>query len=95
MKPRAPRRWPRRLAIGTAVVGAGYVYDRQFNASAITRSLRTGYIGVLCTLDCEFLLQSALQGSSGLEPCARRGREGCSSAKPARSVSWYTIPGHP
>lgn len=39
--------------MGAAVVGTAYVYDRQFNASAVARSLRTGYIGVLCTLDCE------------------------------------------
>ncbi|WVF67199.1 hypothetical protein IAT40_001947 [Kwoniella sp. CBS 6097] len=44
-------KWGRR-AIITGGVGLGlYVYDRQFNASAVTRSLRTGYIGLLCTLD--------------------------------------------
>ncbi|WVQ94794.1 hypothetical protein IAU59_001877 [Kwoniella sp. CBS 9459] len=44
-------KWARRAAI-TGGIGLGlYVYDKQFNASAVTRSLRTGYIGLLCTLD--------------------------------------------
>ncbi|WVO18224.1 hypothetical protein L204_105931 [Cryptococcus depauperatus] len=31
--------------------GLLYLYDREFNASALSRSLRTGYIGILCTID--------------------------------------------
>ncbi|OXB36500.1 aarF domain-containing kinase [Cryptococcus neoformans] len=43
--------WARRIAILGAGGGVVYVYDREVNASALTRSLRTGYIGILCTLD--------------------------------------------
>jgi hypothetical protein len=47
--PRPPRSrlfvWARRgVVLGLLGTGA-YLYDRQFNASAMTRSLRTGYIG--------------------------------------------------
>ncbi|WVQ81633.1 hypothetical protein IAT38_003757 [Cryptococcus sp. DSM 104549] len=45
------RKWATRAAVTGAIVGGLYVYDRQFNASAVLRSLRTGYIGILCTLD--------------------------------------------
>ncbi|WVN91171.1 uncharacterized protein L203_106426 [Cryptococcus depauperatus CBS 7841] len=31
--------------------GLLYLYDKEFNASALSRSLRTGYIGILCTID--------------------------------------------
>lgn len=37
--------WARRIAILGAGGGVVYVYDREVNASALTRSLRTGYIG--------------------------------------------------
>ncbi|KAL0247555.1 hypothetical protein I308_103625 [Cryptococcus tetragattii IND107] len=43
--------WARRLAILAAGGGVVYVCDKEINASALTRSLRTGYIGILCTLD--------------------------------------------
>ncbi|WRT68836.1 uncharacterized protein IL334_005817 [Kwoniella shivajii] len=46
-------KWARRGVIMGVVFTGLYVYDRQFNASAITRSMKTAYIGVLCTLDSD------------------------------------------
>ncbi|WVQ76577.1 hypothetical protein IAR50_006249 [Cryptococcus sp. DSM 104548] len=43
--------WGRRLLMTGALGGGLYVYDKEFNASAVGRSLRTAYIGILCTLD--------------------------------------------
>ncbi|RSH78956.1 uncharacterized protein EHS24_001879 [Apiotrichum porosum] len=43
--------WTQRLLVLGLIGGGVYAYDKKFNASAITRSLRTGYIGLLCTLD--------------------------------------------
>ena len=45
------RRWARRLVVAGAVLGTGYVADRQFNASALARSLRTFRTGLLIGLD--------------------------------------------
>jgi aarF domain-containing kinase len=45
------RRWVRRLAILSALLGTGYLFDRQFYASSITRSLRTFKTGLLIGLD--------------------------------------------
>jgi aarF domain-containing kinase len=45
------RRWVRRLFILTAVLGTGYVLDKQFNAAALTRSARTFYTGLVIGLD--------------------------------------------
>lgn len=42
--------WARRLAILGAGGGVVYVYDKEINASALTRSLRTGYIGLVPSL---------------------------------------------
>lgn len=39
--------WARRLAILAAGGGVVYVCDKEINASALTRSLRTGYIGLV------------------------------------------------
>lgn len=60
-----PRKWPLRLAVAGGIIGGGYAYDRNFNASAISRSLRTAYIGILCTLDCEYswFLSGQISGS--------------------------------
>ncbi|KAK6904491.1 Atypical/ABC1/ABC1-B protein kinase [Kwoniella mangroviensis CBS 10435] len=44
-------KWAKRGAVVGVVVSGLWVYDHQFNASAVTRSLRTAYIGLLCTLD--------------------------------------------
>jgi aarF domain-containing kinase len=41
----------RRLAILSALLGTGYLFDRQFYASSITRSLRTFKTGLLIGLD--------------------------------------------
>ncbi|BEI98336.1 hypothetical protein CcaverHIS631_0306350 [Cutaneotrichosporon cavernicola] len=50
--PPFPRRSPLRIAAFVAVAAGGiYLFDRECNASALSRSLRTGYIGLLCTLD--------------------------------------------
>lgn len=68
-RPRS-RRWPRRLAIVLAVGAAGYGYDKTFNASAITRSLRTGYIGLLCALD--YKITFAPSKSSQIEALHQR-----------------------
>ncbi|ODN88455.1 Atypical/ABC1/ABC1-B protein kinase [Cryptococcus wingfieldii CBS 7118] len=46
--------WGRRLLIAGALGGTLYVYDKEYNASAVGRSLRTAYIGVQttdCTID--------------------------------------------
>ncbi|ODN75109.1 hypothetical protein L202_06324 [Cryptococcus amylolentus CBS 6039] len=43
--------WGRRLLIAGALGGTLYVYDKEYNASAVGRSLRTAYIGIVCTLD--------------------------------------------
>lgn len=37
--------WTQRLLVLGLIGGGVYAYDKKFNASAITRSLRTGYIG--------------------------------------------------
>ncbi|WWC64250.1 uncharacterized protein I303_106859 [Kwoniella dejecticola CBS 10117] len=44
-------KWARRGALTGVAVAGLWAYDNQFNASAVTRSLRTAYIGLLCTLD--------------------------------------------
>ncbi|KIW03368.1 uncharacterized protein PV09_05576 [Verruconis gallopava] len=53
-KPRKPykrRKWPRRLVILTLVGGGFWLADKQFQASAVTRSLRTFYTGLYIGLD--------------------------------------------
>ena len=45
------RRWVRRLAVITALLGAGWALDKQFYASSITRSLRTFKTGLLIGID--------------------------------------------
>jgi aarF domain-containing kinase len=45
------RKWVRRLAAVSALVGAGWLADRQFYASSITRSLRTFKTGLLIGID--------------------------------------------
>ena len=57
-KPRRPphpplrrRKWPRRLLVLSALTGTAYLLDKQFNASAITRSLRTFKTGLVIGLD--------------------------------------------
>jgi aarF domain-containing kinase len=49
--PFTKRRWVRRLAVVSALLGVGYVVDTQFYASSITRSLRTFKTGLLIGLD--------------------------------------------
>ncbi|KAK8843490.1 hypothetical protein IAR55_007150 [Kwoniella newhampshirensis] len=48
---RSTSKWVKRVGVIGVVGGGLYLVDREFNASAITRSLRTAYIGILCTLD--------------------------------------------
>ncbi|EON66196.1 Atypical/ABC1 protein kinase [Coniosporium apollinis CBS 100218] len=50
-RPRKPRRWPHRLLYLSAILGAAYVVDTQWNASSITRSLRTFKTGLLIGAD--------------------------------------------
>ena len=65
---RRSRRWLRGLTVVVVLGGGVYAYDKQFNASALSRSIRTGWIGcvlvlllrtqltrpsLLCTVDCE------------------------------------------
>ncbi|KAK1921885.1 putative mitochondrion protein [Papiliotrema laurentii] len=45
------RKWAKTAAIAIVVGGTVYTYDRAFNASAFSRSLKTGWIGLVCTLD--------------------------------------------
>jgi aarF domain-containing kinase len=45
------RKWVRRLAVISALLGGGYLFDKQFYASSISRSLRTFYTGLLIGLD--------------------------------------------
>ncbi|CAG5178121.1 uncharacterized protein ALTATR162_LOCUS8545 [Alternaria atra] len=45
------RKWVRRLAVISALLGAGWLADRQFYASSITRSLRTFKTGLLIGID--------------------------------------------
>lgn len=45
------RKWVRRLFVLSAVLGTGYVVDRQFYASSLTRSVRTFYTGLLVGID--------------------------------------------
>lgn len=49
--PFTQRRWVRRLAIISALLGTAYLVDRQFYASAIMRSARTFKTGLLIGLD--------------------------------------------
>jgi aarF domain-containing kinase len=49
--PFTQRRWVRRLAILSALLGAGYAFDKLFYASSITRSLRTFKTGLTIGLD--------------------------------------------
>ncbi|EIW66956.1 hypothetical protein TREMEDRAFT_34176 [Tremella mesenterica DSM 1558] len=44
-------RWGKRIGIGLSIGGVGYLLDKDFNASAISRSLRTAAVGVICTVD--------------------------------------------
>lgn len=57
-KPRSPpkpplraRKWPRRLVLLSALTGTAYLLDKHFNASALTRSLRTFKTGLVIGLD--------------------------------------------
>ncbi|OAL56572.1 ABC1-domain-containing protein [Pyrenochaeta sp. DS3sAY3a] len=45
------RKWVRRLAVVSALLGAGFVIDRQFYASSIARSVRTFKTGLVIGLD--------------------------------------------
>ncbi|KAH6877743.1 ABC1 family-domain-containing protein [Alternaria rosae] len=45
------RKWVRRFAVISALIGAGWLADRQFYASSITRSLRTFKTGLLIGID--------------------------------------------
>jgi len=49
--PFTQRRWVRRLAILSALLGAGYAFDKLFYASSITRSLRTFKTGLTIGFD--------------------------------------------
>jgi aarF domain-containing kinase len=49
--PFTKRKWVRRLAIFSALLGTGYLVDRQLYASSITRSARTFKTGLLIGLD--------------------------------------------
>ncbi|ORY29120.1 putative mitochondrion protein [Naematelia encephala] len=49
--PKRQRRWVRRSVVSVGLVGGLYLADRELNASALTRSLRTGWIGLICTID--------------------------------------------
>lgn len=54
-------RWARRSAVVLAIGGGVYVYDREMNASAITRSVKTGWIGwVIIPLELVELLWSRM-----------------------------------
>ncbi|PVI00204.1 ABC1-domain-containing protein [Periconia macrospinosa] len=45
------RKWVRRLVTFSALLGTGYIADKYLNASALTRSSRTFYTGLLVGLD--------------------------------------------
>ncbi|KAF2000752.1 ABC1-domain-containing protein [Amniculicola lignicola CBS 123094] len=45
------RKWVRRLFVLSAIIGAGYTLDKQFNASALIRSFRTFRTGLVVGLD--------------------------------------------
>ncbi|KAH7406193.1 ABC1 family-domain-containing protein [Phaeosphaeria sp. MPI-PUGE-AT-0046c] len=49
--PFTKRRWVRRLAIVSALLGTGLLFDRQFYASSIARSLRTFKTGLVIGID--------------------------------------------
>nr|XP_019009613.1 Atypical/ABC1/ABC1-B protein kinase [Kwoniella pini CBS 10737]OCF48394.1 Atypical/ABC1/ABC1-B protein kinase [Kwoniella pini CBS 10737] len=51
-KPRSRgTKWAQRGAITAGIITGLWVCDDKLNASAVTRSLKTAYIGLLCTLD--------------------------------------------
>jgi aarF domain-containing kinase len=51
IRTRKPRKWPRRLVYFTIIGGGLWATDKYYNASSITRSLRTFYTGLVIGLD--------------------------------------------
>ncbi|KZV97486.1 ABC1-domain-containing protein [Exidia glandulosa HHB12029] len=73
----ATRRWPRRVGrflLGTTVVGgAVYVVDRQYQASAIARSIRTLSMGLIVSLD--YKLNFNVENVEGIDALHARSAE--------------------
>ncbi|AEO54935.1 hypothetical protein MYCTH_2298152 [Thermothelomyces thermophilus ATCC 42464] len=76
---RRTRRWARRLALLSALLGAGYLLDRQVYASGISRSLRTFGVGLLVAADYKLNFRAEplpLIGSAGgIDELHRRSAE--------------------
>ncbi|KAF2254946.1 ABC1-domain-containing protein [Trematosphaeria pertusa] len=66
------RRWVRRLFILSAILGTGYVADRQWYASSLTRSVRTFYTGLLVGLDYKVNFRAHPPLVSSIEELHRR-----------------------
>lgn len=66
------RRWPRRLFIVTAVGGGLLLADSQFNASSITRSIRTFYTGLVIGLDYKINFRAKPWFGNTIEDVHRR-----------------------
>ena len=71
-QPRKRRKWPRRLIYLTVIGGVAYASDRQFNASSLTRSLRTFYTGLVIGLDYKINFRAHPPFANSLEDVHRR-----------------------
>ncbi|KAK3383560.1 ABC1 family-domain-containing protein [Lasiosphaeria ovina] len=72
---RRSRKWGRRLLVLSAVLGAGYLVDRQVYAAGIARSLRTFALGLLVAVDYKLNFRPnplPLIGSDGGIPALHR-----------------------
>jgi aarF domain-containing kinase len=69
------RKWVRRLAVFSALLGAGYVMDTQLNASSIVRSLRTFQTGLTVGLDYKINFRAHPPFVKDIEQLHRRNAE--------------------
>src|SRR5690242_2482386 len=73
--PFTKRRWVRRLAVVSALVGVGYAIDRQFYASSVTRSIRTFRTGLVIGLDYKINFRAHPPFANSIEDVHNRNAE--------------------
>jgi aarF domain-containing kinase len=73
--PFTKRRWVRRLAAVSAIIGVGYAIDRQFYASSVTRSLRTFKTGLVIGLDYKINFRAHPPFANSIEDVHNRNAE--------------------
>ncbi|KAK7513476.1 ABC1 family-domain-containing protein [Phyllosticta citriasiana] len=69
------RKWVRRLAWTTAIVGGGYVFDTHFNNASLTRSFRTFKTGIVIGLDYKINFRANPPFASSLTEVHNRNAE--------------------